>query len=58
MVLGVVITGVLAGMSAAIVSVAIGHPIETTLLAYTTAGLIGSLSFVGMASRQDVDLLS
>jgi hypothetical protein len=57
MVIGVVISGVLAGLSTAIVSVATGHPIETTLLAYMAAGLIGSLAFVAMATRQEADVL-
>jgi DMSO reductase anchor subunit len=57
MVIGVVFAGVMSGMATAMVSVAAGHPIETTLMAYMTAGLIGSLSFVAIAARQEVDVL-
>ena len=56
MVIGVVFAGVMAGMGAVVVSVAVGQPIETTLLAYMTAGLIGSLGFVAMAARQEADV--
>jgi hypothetical protein len=49
---------VMSGMATAIVSVAAGHPMETTLVAYMTAGLIGSLSFVAIAARQEADVLS
>jgi DMSO reductase anchor subunit len=57
MVVGVVFAGVMSGMATAIVSVAAGHPMETTLVAYMTAGLIGSLSFVAIAARQEADVL-
>jgi NAD(P)H-hydrate repair Nnr-like enzyme with NAD(P)H-hydrate dehydratase domain len=57
MVIGVVFIGVLSGMAAAIVSLSTGHPFETALLAYTTAGLIGSLGFAAMAARPEVDVL-
>jgi hypothetical protein len=57
MVIGVVVSGVMAGFGTAMLSVAAGHPFQTTLLVYMTAGLIGSLGFVAATARQEVDVL-
>ena len=56
MVIGVVFSGVGMGLATAIAFLVAGHPIETTLLAYMTAGLIGAVSFIGMASRTPPEL--
>lgn len=56
MVIGVIFSGVMAGMATAVVAVAAGHPIETVLLAYMTAGVMGSLGFVAMAIRDGADV--
>lgn len=56
MVIGVVFSGIAAGMVTAAVSLTIGQPIETTLLAYVTAGLIGSVGFAAVATRSMVDV--
>ena len=56
MMMGTVIVGVMAGISTAVVSVAAGHPIETTLLVYMTAGLLGSLGFVAASVSRQVDV--
>jgi hypothetical protein len=45
-----------AGMATAIASIAAGHPVEMTLLAYMTAGMIGSLAFIGLATRLEPEM--
>lgn len=57
MVFGVVFSGVIAGMATAVTSVAVGHPLGTTLLAYVTAGMIGSLCFIAASVRAEADVL-
>ena len=56
MVIGIVFAGVMSGMATAVVSVAAGHPVETTVLAYMMAGLIGALGFIAMATWQEADV--
>ena len=57
MVVGVVLAGVMSGMATALLSVAAGHPLETTLMVYTVAGMIGALGFVATAMRHEADVL-
>jgi hypothetical protein len=57
MAIGVILSGVMAGMMTAVASVASGHTMETVLLAYMTAGLVGSLCFAAVAGRQAADVL-
>ena len=57
MVVGVVLAGVMSGMASALLSVAAGHPIETTLIVYMVAGMLGAVGFVATATRHQVEVL-
>ncbi len=57
MVVGVVLAGVMSGMASALLSVAAGHPIETTLIVYMVAGMLGAVGFVATVTRHQVEVL-
>lgn len=57
MVIGVVLAGIVSGLCTAMVSAVVGHPFETTVLIYMTAGLIGATVFCATAMRLQDDVL-